>query len=246
MAKKSVKKTIEEFQELSGYKFNDPQLLLRALSHSSFANEERRTDTKNRKDLNNERLEFLGDAVLELATSRYIFLTYPDMREGEMSKLRASIVCEKTLNLCAKKINFQKFILLGRGEECTGGRKRPSIISDAFEAVIGAVFLDGGLDSVLKFIDDHIFKDIDHITLFSDSKTALQECMQAYGYMVEYKDTDEKGPAHNRIFSVRAVCEGYFDVSASGHTKKDAQQECAYRALLVLKEKGLFPVSKGK
>ena len=246
MANKSVKKTITEFQELSGYEFNDPQLLLLALSHNSFANEESITRKAHEKKFNNERLEILGDAVLELATSRYIYLNYPDMREGEMSKLRASIVCEKTLNLCAKKIKFQKYILLGRGEERTGGRKRPSIISDAFEAVIGAIFLDGGLESALKFIDDYIFKDIDHITLFSDSKTALQECMQAYGHMVEYEDTGEKGPAHARIFTVRAVCEGYFDVSASGHTKKDAQQDCAYRALLVLKEKGLFPVSKGK
>lgn len=246
MANKIIKNGIEEFQELIGYKFKDPQLLLLALSHSSYANEESMSHGIMKNEFHNERLEFLGDAVLELATSRYIYLTHPDMREGAMSKLRASIVCEPTLNVCAKRIDFQDYILLGRGEESTGGRGRPSIISDAFEAVIGALYLDGGIDAALKFINDYILNDIDNLTLFHDSKTALQECMQAYGHMVEYTDVAEEGPAHAKVFTVRAECKGYFNVCASGHTKKSAQQDCAYRALLILQEKGLFPISKGK
>lgn len=246
MSNMIIKKAIKEFQVLIGYDFKDPQLLLLALSHSSFANEESMVHGILKSDNHNERLEFLGDAVLELATSRFIYLNNPDMREGAMSKLRASIVCEPTLNKCAKKIDFQKYIFLGRGEESTGGRERPSIISDAFEAVIGALFLDGGLEAALRFIDDHILKDIDNITLFHDSKTALQECLQAYGYMAEYIDEGEEGPGHAKVFTVRARCKDLFDIVATGHTKKAAQQECAYRALLVLKEKGMFPVSKGK
>ena len=163
-----------------------------------------------------------------------------------MSKLRASIVCEPTLNVCARKTGFQDLILLGHGEESTGGRDRPSIISDAFEAVIGALYLDGGIEAAFTFIDEHILKDIDNITLFHDSKSALQECMQAYGHMVEYTDVGEEGPDHEKIFTVRAKCEDYFDMIASAHTKKAAQQECAYRAILLLKEKGLFPPVKGK
>ena len=246
MSNKNVKNGIKEFQELIGYEFKDPQLLLLALSHSSYANEESMSHGVIKSEFHNERLEFLGDAVLELATSRYIYINHPDMREGAMSKLRASIVCEPTLNACAKKIDFQNYIFLGRGEESTGGRERASIISDAFEAVIGALYMDGGLNTALKFINDYILKDIDSITLFHDSKTALQECMQAYGHMVEYTDVGEEGPAHAKIFTVRAECKDYFNVIASGHTKKAAQQDCAYQALLLLKEKGLFPVSKGK
>ena len=246
MSNKSINSCLNEFQELAGYKFKDPQLLLLALSHSSFAHEESISHGLPKVNFHNERLEFLGDAVLELATSRFLYLTRPDMREGAMSKLRASIVCEPTLNVCARNMDFQEYILLGRGEESTGGRDRPSIISDAFEAVIGALYLDGGIDSAFSFIEEHILKDIDNITLFHDSKSALQECMQAYGHMVEYSDIGEEGPDHEKIFTVRAKCSDYFDMISSGHTKRAAQQDCAYRALLLLKEKGLFPVTKGK
>ncbi len=246
MSNKNTDKCLEEFQKLIGYDFNNSELLLLALSHSSFANEEGMAHGVLKNSFNNERLEFLGDAVLELAASQYIYINNPDMREGAMSKLRASIVCEPTLCVCAKRIGFQDYILLGRGEESTGGRERASVISDAFEAVIGALYLDGGLDTAVNFIYDHIFKDIENITLFHDSKSALQECMQSYGQMVEYKDVGEEGPDHAKIFTVRAQCKDYFSIIASGHTKKAAQQECAYRAILLLKEKGLFPASKGK
>lgn len=246
MANKSINKCIEGFQSVSGYKFKDPQLLILALSHSSYANEECVSHGVLKSDYNNERLEFLGDAVLELATSQYIYLKNRDMREGAMSKLRASIVCEPTLSECAKKIGFQELLLLGRGEESTGGRERPSIISDAFEAVIGAIYLDGGYDEAVSFVDRFILSHTDDMTLFKDSKSALQECLQAYGVMVEYTDVGEEGPDHEKIFTVRAECKDYFDITASGHTKKAAQQDCAYRAILLLKEKGLFPATKGK
>lgn len=246
MANKSINKCIEGIQAVSGYEFKDPQLLILALSHSSYANEESMAHGALKSDHNNERLEFLGDAVLELATSQYIYLNNKDMREGQMSKLRASIVCEPTLSECARKIGFQDYLLLGRGEESTGGRERPSIISDAFEAVIGAIYLDGGYDEAARFVNRFILEHADDMTLFKDSKSALQECLQAYGVMVEYTDAGEEGPDHNKIFTVRAVCKDYFDITASGHTKKAAQQECAYRAILLLKEKGLFPATKGK
>ena len=152
------------------YVFKDKDLLLNALTHTSFANEHR---SKGIKD--NERLEFLGDAVLELVSSEFLFKTMPDMPEGNMTKLRASLVCEPTLANDAREIGLEEFIYLGKGEEETGGRKRNSIVSDAFEALIGSIFLDGGIDNARDFIIKFALNDIENKRLFYDSKTILQE-----------------------------------------------------------------------
>ena len=147
-------KSVEEFQEQIGIKFHEPSRLWNAFIHSSYANERRMS-----KDKNNERLEFLGDAVLELVTSNYLYRTYQKESEGKLSKIRASLVCEPTLAGCARDINLGKYVLLSKGEDMTGGRSRDSILSDAFEAVIGAIYLDQGIETATKFIETYLFKD---------------------------------------------------------------------------------------
>ena len=150
-------KSVEEFQEQIGIKFHEPSRLWNAFIHSSYANERRMS-----KDKNNERLEFLGDAVLELVTSNYLYRTYQKESEGKLSKIRASLVCEPTLAGCARDINLGKYVLLSKGEDMTGGRSRDSILSDAFEAVIGAIYLDQGIETATKFIETYLFKDVEN------------------------------------------------------------------------------------
>jgi len=161
---------IKKFQEVIEYHFHDEKLLRQALTHSSFANEKHL-----KKHSDNERLEFLGDAVLEIISSEFLYKEYPDKPEGELTKLRASIVCEPTLALCTKDIALGEYLLLGKGEDQTGGRGRKSILSDALEAVIGAIYLDGGFANAKEFIHKYILTDIEHKQLFYDSKTILQE-----------------------------------------------------------------------
>ncbi len=232
---------LEGFQKKIGYKYNDVKLLINALTHSSYANEKKTGNFKN-----NERLEFLGDAVLEVTSSDYIYRNHADMDEGQMTRLRASIVCEPTLALCAKDINLSEYIMLGKGEEQTGGRKRASIISDAFEALIGSIYLDGGFASAKEFILKFVMTDLDDKQLFYDSKTILQEVVQAEGKEVEYELISEKGPEHDKVFEVTASASGMFEVGGKGHTKKAAQQQAAYNALLYLKKKGVDINLKGK
>ncbi len=232
---------LEGFQKIIGYKYNNVKLLINALTHSSYANEKKTGNFKN-----NERLEFLGDAVLELTSSDYIYNNHSDMDEGQMTRLRASIVCEPTLALCAKDINLSEYIMLGKGEEQTGGRKRASIISDAFEALIGSIYLDGGFASAKEFILKFVMTDLDDKQLFYDSKTILQEVVQAEGKEVEYDLISEKGPEHDKVFEVKAIANGMFEVGGKGHTKKAAQQQAAYNALLYLKKNGVDINLKGK
>lgn len=229
--KKMEKKIkFEEFEEKIGYKFKNKNYLRQALSHSSYANEMRMS-----KLANNERLEFLGDAVLELVSSEYIFSNNSQMYEGEMTKLRASVVCEPTLAMCAREINLGDYILLGKGEISTGGRKRDSILSDAFEAVIGAIYLDGGFTSAKEFITRFVLDDIDNKKLFFDSKTILQEIIQAdYREPLQYKLIGEDGPDHDKVFTVAAIVEGKELSQGSGKTKKAAEQAAAYQAILKL------------
>ena len=160
----------ELLEKKSGYHFQNPHLLKQAMTHSSYANEHK---AKGYHD--NERLEFLGDAVLEVVSSEFLFRHYPALPEGDLTKLRASIVCEPTLALCARELDLGDFLLLGKGEEHTGGRKRDSIVSDAMEALIGAIYLDGGFASAKEFVHRFIMTDIEHKKLFYDSKTILQE-----------------------------------------------------------------------
>ena len=221
---------LDGFQKIIQYQFNNIGLLKNALTHSSYANEKK---TGNYKD--NERLEFLGDAVLELTSSEFIYTGNPDMNEGKMTRLRASIVCEPTLAMCARQIHLQEYIMLGKGEDLTGGRTRDSIISDALEALIGAIYLDGGFANAKEFIHKYILTDIEHKQLFYDSKTILQEVVQGEHEQLTYVLTDESGPDHNKSFTVRACIGERVIGSGTGHTKKAAEQEAAYQALLMLK-----------
>lgn len=223
----------KELEVRIGYKFHCRSYLEQALRHSSYVNE-RHMD----RSENNERLEFLGDAVLELVTSEYLFRTYPVMPEGEATRTRASIVCEQTLALCAKDLELGSYLYLGKGEERTGGRQRPSVTSDALEALIGAIYLDGGFTSAKEFIDRFILNDIEHKQLFYDSKTILQEKMQGtYGKEVHYEVLKEEGPDHNKTFTVCVKMEEQVLGEGTGRTKKAAEQEAAYRAILRFKKK---------
>ena len=225
---------IKKFEEVIGYHFKNEKLLRQALTHSSNANERHM-----KKHSDNERLEFLGDAVLEIISSDFLYRNYPDKPEGELTKLRASIVCEPTLALCTKEISLGDYLLLGNGEDQTGGRERKSILSDALEAVIGAIYLDGGFANAKEFVLKYILTDIEHKQLFYDSKTILQEVVQGEHASLTYELTDESGPDHNKSFSVNACIGDRVIGSGSGHTKKAAEQEAAYQALLALRaEKG--------
>lgn len=222
---------LKKLQEIIGYEFRDERLLSHALTHSSYANE-RHWD----KTCCNERLEFLGDAVLEVVSSEFLFLNYPDMPEGEMTKLRASLVCEPTLAYCAEVIPLGDYLLLGKGEDMTGGRKRPSVVSDALEAVIGSIFLDGGLANAKEFILTFILNDIEHKKLFYDSKTILQEAVQAETKEeLSYELIAEDGPDHNKTFEVCVKLGGLEIGRGQGRTKKAAEQVAAYHGLLSIK-----------
>ena len=228
-------KNLSVFMQTIGYDFKDISLLEVALTHSSYANEQKKVNC-----CDNERMEFLGDAVLELSSSDYIYKNHSEMAEGKMTRLRASIVCEPTLASCSKAISLSDYIFLGNGEELTGGRERASIVSDAFEALIGALYLDGGIDVATEFINTFVLNDIVKHHLFYDSKSILQEIVQSLGKELEYREISQTGPQHNKTFTVECVCNGYFNVQAVGPTKKKAQQSAAYNAILLLKEKGIF------
>lgn len=223
----------QELEQKIGYYFRDSAYLEQALRHSSYTNERHMDRLEN-----NERLEFLGDAVLELVTSEYLYRTYPDMPEGNATRTRASIVCEQTLALCARELELGKYLRLGKGEDMTGGRQRPSVTSDAMEALIGAIYLDGGFASAKEFIHRFILNDIEHKQLFYDSKTILQERIQGdYGTEVHYELLKEEGPDHNKSFTVCVLMGDKELGTGTGRTKKAAEQEAAYQAILKIREK---------
>ena len=224
----------ELLEKKSGYHFQNPHLLKQAMTHSSYANEHK---AKGYHD--NERLEFLGDAVLEVVSSEFLFRHYPALPEGDLTKLRASIVCEPTLALCARELDLGDFLLLGKVEEHTGGRKRDSIVSDAMEALIGAIYLDGGFASAKEFVHRFIMTDIEHKKLFYDSKTILQEQVQKNWHdgEISYVLTGEEGPDHDKTFLVDLYVAGEKKSSGKGRTKKAAEQDAAYRCLINWKEK---------
>lgn len=225
------KEKIKELEEKIGYEFKKKELIWQALTHSSFSNEQ-----KINKYKNYERLEFLGDAVLELLSSQFFFETYPDMPEGEMTKLRSSMVCELALAYCARDISLGDYLLLGKGEEITGGRTRDSIISDVMEAVIGALYLDGGLSEADTFVKKYILSDLESKQLFYDSKTILQEEVQRDGQSLTYELVSETGPDHDKVFMVEARIDGQTVGKGQGRNKKSAQQQAAYQALLARKK----------
>lgn len=227
------KKSLKIFQEKIGYIFKNEDLLKQAMTHSSYANER-----KINRSFDYERLEFLGDAVLELVTSEYLFEEYPTALEGELTKLRATIVCEPALAYCARAFQLEKYILLGKGEEATGGRKRDSIISDVMESVIGAIYVDGGFTHAKEYINQYILLDLESKKLFYDSKTILQEIVQMkVDSKIEYKVIKETGPDHDKEFLAEVHINGEKAGEGSGRNKKMAEQQAAYEALLILKKK---------
>ena len=221
---------LKEFQEMIGYTFQNEGLLRQALTHSSYSNE------KHMKKLSdNERLEFLGDAVLEIISSEFLYHNYSDLPEGKLTTLRASIVCEPTLALCTEPLELGSYLYLGKGEDLTGGRRRKSILSDALEAIIGAIYLDGGFANAKEFVTKYILTDIEHKKLFYDSKTILQEVIQEEHERLVYELIGESGPDHDKSFTVEVRVDDKKISTGTGHTKKAAEQEAAYRALLLLK-----------
>lgn len=229
-------KNLRDFQEKIQYHFKDKSLLETAMTHSSYANEHHLE-----KYQNNERLEFLGDAVLELVSSDVLFQCYTEKLEGELSKTRASLVCEPALAYCARKMNLGSYLKLGKGEDMTGGRDRDSILSDALEAVIGSVFLDGGIDPARKFIMDFVLNDMENTRLFYDCKTILQENVQSWSKeSLKYEVVDVSGPEHNRTFVMQIYLGDQMLGKGSGRTKQTAGQNAAYQSLLELKAQGLF------
>lgn len=222
---------ITELQKRIQYTFRNEELILEALSHSSYANEKKKGRNSN------ERLEFLGDSVLSVVVSQYLFENYTDLPEGELTKIRAALVCEKSLHKFALRIGLGEFLLLGKGEEHTGGRERPSILADAFEAVIAAIYLDGGLEAarmhILRFIPKTIPQN--HAVLFGDYKTALQEVIQKNPEeKIEYVLQSESGPDHNKTFVVEVCLNSNVIGRGEGKSKKEAEQHAACEALSLM------------
>ena len=214
-----------DFERRIGYEFKDKSLLQRALTHSSYANEKG-------TGLDNERLEFLGDSVLGFITAEYLFDHYKDNAEGDLTKKRAYAVCEKTLFGYAEKIGLGDMILLGKGEERTGGRQRPSVVSDAFEAVIAAIYLDGGIENAKKFVLPFIEIASETKPVFKDYKSTLQEVLQQNPTeKFEYIVVGESGPDHNKEFIVEVHLNSNVIGTGKGSSKKRAEQEAARSAL---------------
>lgn len=228
-----ISRRIYQLEEKIGYRFNNRELLKRALMHTSYSNEHRMGKLDN-----NERLEFLGDAVLEVISSDFLYHEYPDYPEGKLTRLRASVVCEPTLALCSREIELGSYLLLGKGEDATGGRNRDSIVSDAMEAVIGAIYLDGGFEPARAFVMRFILNDIETKHLFYDSKTILQEMIQSeHKDQLIYELLKEEGPDHDKQFTTRVMLGRTELGRGKGRTKKASEQEAAYYAILKLKEK---------
>lgn len=227
-----MKNRLKELEQKIGYTFQDFSLLEQAMMHSSYTNEQHLP-----KYRCNERLEFLGDAVLELVSSEFLFRESSTMPEGELTKTRASMVCEPSLALCARDIGLGGYLLLGKGEEATGGRSRDSVTSDAMEALIGAVYLDGGFTSAKEFIHKFVLTDLEDKKLFYDSKTILQEMVQAEkSGTITYRLIKEEGPDHDKSFHVEVLIGDRVSGKGEGRTKKAAEQQAAYEAILSLRK----------
>lgn len=225
-------KLMDDIQRKIGYRFNNINLLLTAMTHSSYANERKMNMLHS-----NERIEFLGDAVLELISSEYLYDNYPNKPEGELTKLRASLVSEKPLAAIAFALGIDKCIMLGKGEEMTGGRTRESITSDAVEALIGAIYIDGGIDPAREFVRKYVMTDVDDKRLFHDSKTVLQEIVQKYKLgELKYDIIRESGPDHEKEYEAVCIISGEIKGNGIGRTKKAAQQQAAYNTIKKLKK----------
>ena len=218
---------IEKIEKEIGYTFRQKELLKKALTHTSYAYE--------KKIESNEKLEFLGDSILEFISSKYLYQNYPNLKEGEMTKVRATVVCEKSLHKIAQKHNFSDFLYLGKSEQVTGGKNRPAILADSVEAIIAAMYLDGGLDKAEKFIIKNLKDEIEIATKHvgdKDYKTVLQEKLQEHGDVkIEYEITKEIGPDHNKSFEAQVSLNGKVLAKGKGKSKKEAHMEAAKKAL---------------
>jgi len=224
---------ISRLEQTIGYIFKNRSLIIEALTHSSYVNEH-----KINKKHDYERLEFLGDAILEMISSEYLFKTFPDKKEGEMSKIRAALVCEPALYHDSLQIDLKNYIQLGKGEEITGGRNKESIIADVMEAVIGALFLDGGIEESKKFIDKYVLTNAESYQMYNDNKSTLQELVQSLKLgSIRYETCGESGPEHDKMFKVRVFVADKNLGEGAGRTKKSAEQQAAYQAVLALNKK---------
>ena len=223
---------IIRIEEIIGYSFKDKNLIVQAITHSSYANERKINIVPDY-----ERLEFLGDAVLELTVSDFLYLRQENYKEGQMTRMRAALVCEQSLAACIKENGIYNYILLSKGEENTGGRQRESILCDVFEAIVGALYLDGGMDVAKQYIYDFLLNDWENKMLFTDSKSILQEKVQDKGQKLEYKVVKEEGPSHNKTFFVNAYIDDELIAEGLGHSKKAAEQMAAYKYLKMIGNK---------
>ena len=218
---------VNKVEESIGYTFKNKELIKTALTHTSYAHE-------NNKE-SNEKLEFLGDSILEFVSSKYIYNKYPNLQEGEMTKVRATVVCEESLYKIAKLHGFSDFLFLGKSEMKTGGKNRPAILADSVEAVIAAIYLDGGLEEADKFIIQNLDKEIEKATKHvgnKDYKTVLQEKLQEHGDVkIEYEIISETGPDHDKHFEAQVKCNGKILAKGKGKSKKEAHMHAAKKAL---------------
>ena len=221
---------MQPLEETLGYTFRDPALLDNALTHSSYANENRSKGSQS-----NERLEFLGDSVLGMVTADYLYRTHPDLPEGDLTRTRAALVCEESLVEVARAWDLGRYLKLGRGESAGGGRSRPSIQADAVEAVLAAVYLDGGIGSARKIIQRYILDAEAERSKNRDYKTALQELVQREsGQVLQYHLVGSSGPDHAKVFSVEVTLNGAAVGQGRGHSKKEAEQNAARAAIEAL------------
>lgn len=223
---------MQELQTKLNYEFKDPSLIRTALTHSSYANEHRCQS--------NERLEFLGDSILGMVVAAYLYRLYPDMPEGKMTRLRAELVCEQSLHRVAGKLGFGENLRLGKGEELSGGRERASILADCVEAVIAALYLDGGFETARAFIMEHILSNLEQpdFAYGSDYKTELQELVQQKpNQNLSYVMVAESGPDHKKTFTAEVRLNGAVLGTGEGRTKKEAEQNAACVALRALRHK---------
>lgn len=222
---------LQNLEKEINYIFKDKKILEKALTHTSYAHEN--------KIESNEKLEFLGDSILEFISSKFIYKKYPQLKEGEMTKVRATVVCEESLCKIAKSHNFSEFLYLGKSEKMSGGSHRPAILADSVEAVIAAMYLDGGIEPAEEFIIKNLEKEIDYATKHvgvKDYKTVLQEKLQEDGDVrIEYEITKETGPDHDKKFEAQVICDGKILAKGDGKSKKEAHMQAAKKALENLK-----------
>lgn len=221
-----------QLEEVIGYQFQNRNYLITAFTHTSYTNER-----KINKVESYERSEFLGDAVLEFLVSEYLYDNYQHYKEGQLTKLRASLVCEFTLSQISKSLDFGRYVLLSKGEDQTGGRDRSSIMCDLFEAVLGAIYLDGGISPARAFVHKFLLDDIETKALFYDAKSTLQELMQKDGKLLSYEKIEESGPDHNKRYVSEVCIDGVSIAQGEGASRKASEQTAAYNALLLLKKK---------